>query len=68
MPGAQGTGRNAASAGEVLGAEEVKRAEQIRAGMAWCFRRYAKELPPDRRQQHADADARAQNGAARAVG
>jgi endonuclease YncB( thermonuclease family) len=34
--------------------------EQIRAGMAWCFRRYAKELPPDRRQQYTDMEAQAQ--------
>lgn len=33
--------------------------EQIRAGMAWYFRRYAKELPPDRRQQYADAETQA---------
>ena len=33
--------------------------EQIRAGMAWCFRRYAKELPPDRRQQYTDMEAQA---------
>ena len=33
--------------------------EQIRAGMAWYFRRYANELPPDRRQQYADTEARA---------
>jgi endonuclease YncB( thermonuclease family) len=36
--------------------------EQIRAGMAWCFRRYAKELPPDRRQQYTDMEAQAQAG------
>ena len=34
--------------------------EQIRAGMAWYFRRYAKELPLDRRQQYADMEAQAQ--------
>lgn len=34
--------------------------EQIRAGMAWYFRRYAKELPPDRRHQYADMEAQAQ--------
>jgi endonuclease YncB( thermonuclease family) len=33
--------------------------EQIRAGMAWFFRRYAKELPPDRREQYAGAEAQA---------
>ena len=33
--------------------------EQIRAGLAWYFRRYAKELPPDRRQQYADTEAQA---------
>ena len=33
---------------------------QIRAGMAWCFRRYAKELPIDRRQQYANPEAQAQ--------
>lgn len=33
--------------------------EQIRAGMAWYFRRYAKDLPLDRRQQHADIEAQA---------
>ena len=32
---------------------------QIQAGMAWYFRRYAKELPPDRREQYADAEAQA---------
>ncbi len=37
--------------------------EQIRAGMTWCFRHYAKELPLDRRQQYADMEAQA-----RAVG
>jgi endonuclease YncB( thermonuclease family) len=30
---------------------------QIQAGMAWFFRRYAKELPPDRRKRYADAEA-----------
>ena len=34
--------------------------EQIRAGMAWYFRRYGKELPPDRQQQYADLEAQAQ--------
>ena len=34
--------------------------EQVRAGLAWFFRRYAKELPPDRRQQYADMEAQAQ--------
>ena len=34
--------------------------EQIQAGMAWFFRRYAKELPPDRRRQYADMEAQAQ--------
>lgn len=34
--------------------------EQIRAGMAWYFKRYAKELPPDRRRQYADVEAQAQ--------
>ena len=33
---------------------------QLRAGMAWFFRRYAKELPPDRRQKYADVEAQAQ--------
>ena len=33
---------------------------QIRAGMAWCYRRYAKELPIDRRQQYANPEAQAQ--------
>jgi endonuclease YncB( thermonuclease family) len=33
---------------------------QIRGGMAWYFRRYARELAPERRQQHADAEALAQ--------
>ena len=33
--------------------------EQIQAGMAWYFRRYAKELPPDRREQYADMEAQA---------
>ena len=36
--------------------------EQVRAGLAWFFRRYAKELPPDRRQQYADMEAQAQAG------
>ncbi len=34
--------------------------EQIRAGMAWFFRRYAKELPPERRRQYTDMEAQAQ--------
>jgi endonuclease YncB( thermonuclease family) len=34
--------------------------EQVRAGLAWFFRRYAKELPPDRRQRYADMEAQAQ--------
>ena len=34
--------------------------EQVRAGLAWFFRRYAKGLPPDRRQQYADTEAQAQ--------
>jgi len=34
--------------------------EQVRAGLAWFFGRYAKELPPDRRQQYADMEAQAQ--------
>ena len=34
--------------------------EQVRAGLAWFFRRYAKELPPDRRQQYVDMEAQAQ--------
>ena len=33
---------------------------QVRAGMAWYFRRYAKDLTPDRRQQHAEAEDQAQ--------
>jgi len=33
---------------------------QVRAGLAWFFRRYAKEPPPDRRQQHAEAEVQAQ--------
>ena len=33
--------------------------EQIRAGLAWFFRRYAKGLSPDRRQQYADTEAQA---------
>ncbi len=33
--------------------------EQVRAGLAWYFMRYAKELPPDRRQQYADMEAQA---------
>jgi endonuclease YncB( thermonuclease family) len=32
---------------------------QIQAGMAWFFRRYAKELPPDRRERYADAEVQA---------
>jgi endonuclease YncB( thermonuclease family) len=32
---------------------------QIQAGMAWLFTRHAKELPPDRREQYADAEAQA---------
>jgi len=35
--------------------------EQIRAGMAWYFRRYADELPPDRRQHYADGEAQAKD-------
>ena len=34
--------------------------EQVRAGLAWFFRRYAKELPRDRRQRYADMEAQAQ--------
>ena len=34
--------------------------DQVWAGLAWFFRRYAKELPPDRRQQHAEAEVQAQ--------
>ena len=30
--------------------------EQIRAGMAWCFSRYGKELPKDQRQQYAESE------------
>ena len=33
--------------------------EQVRGGLAWFFRRYAKELPPDRRQPYADTEAEA---------
>ena len=33
--------------------------EQVRAGLARFFRRYAKELPPNRRQQHSDMEAQA---------
>ena len=33
---------------------------QVRAGMAWYFRRYAKELTPGRRQRYADMEAQAQ--------
>lgn len=33
--------------------------EQVRAGLAWFFGRYAKELRPDRRQQYADMEAQA---------
>lgn len=33
--------------------------EQIRSGMAWFFRRYAKELPPDRRERYDDAEGQA---------
>lgn len=33
--------------------------EQVRAGLAWFFKRYAKELPPDRRQQYAGMEAQA---------
>ena len=32
----------------------------VQAGLAWFFRRYAKELPPDRRLQYADIEAQAQ--------
>jgi len=35
---------------------------QVRAGMAWYFRRYAKELTPDRRERYADMEAQAQAG------
>jgi endonuclease YncB( thermonuclease family) len=34
---------------------------QIQAGMAWFFRRYANELPPERRREYADMEAQAQN-------
>ena len=30
---------------------------QVRAGLAWCFRRCANELPPDLRQQYTDMEA-----------
>ena len=30
--------------------------EQIRAGMAFYFRRYGKELPPDQLQQYAESE------------
>ena len=30
--------------------------EQIRAGMAWYFRRYGMELPLDQRQQYAESE------------
>jgi hypothetical protein len=33
--------------------------EQVRAGLAWFFKRYAKELPPDRGQQYADMEVEA---------
>ena len=33
--------------------------EQVRAGMAWHFKRYAKEQPADRRDQYAEAELRA---------
>ena len=33
--------------------------EQIRAGLAWFVRRYAKGLSPDRHQQYADTEAQA---------
>lgn len=35
--------------------------EQIRAGLAWYFRRYGNELPPNRRQQYADGEAQAKD-------
>ena len=35
--------------------------EQVRAGLVWFFRRYAKELPPDRRQRYADMEAQAKS-------
>jgi endonuclease YncB( thermonuclease family) len=35
--------------------------EQIRAGMAWYFRRYANELPSDRRLQYADEEVQAKD-------
>ncbi len=35
--------------------------EQLRAGMAWFFRRYDKELPSDRRTLYAEAEAQAQS-------
>ena len=34
--------------------------EQVKASLAWYFRRYAKELPPDRRQQYTDTEAAGQ--------
>lgn len=42
------------------GAVRMLAYEQVRAGLAWCFRRRAKELPPERRQQYADTEAQAQ--------
>jgi endonuclease YncB( thermonuclease family) len=34
--------------------------EQVRAGLAWFYRRYANELQPDRRQQYVHTEAQAQ--------
>jgi endonuclease YncB( thermonuclease family) len=39
--------------------------EQVRAGLAWFFGRYAKELPPDRRQQYAEMEAQAKGESTR---
>lgn len=36
--------------------------EQLRAGMAWYFRRYERELAPERRQVHAELEAAAKEG------
>lgn len=33
--------------------------EMLRSGLAWCFRRYAKELPSDRRNQYVDLETQA---------
>ncbi len=37
-----------------------RRGSWSRAGLGWFFKRYAKELPPDRRQRYSDMEAQAE--------